>query len=66
MWLLGLWLGLTVGALLGWLCCAALVRNSLEIDNMHLRRKVADLEDGREIAVSRAYAIGKRDGAKPV
>jgi len=33
---------------------------------MHLRRKVADLEDGREIAVSRTYAIGKRDGAKPV
>ena len=65
-WLVTLWLGVTVGALLGWVVCSMLLRSSAEIDNMHLRRKVADLENGREIAVSRAYEVGRRDGAKPV
>jgi hypothetical protein len=63
-WFTALWLGATVGALIGWVVCAMTTRSSIEIDNLHLRRRVADLESGREIAVSRAYELGKRD--KPV
>jgi hypothetical protein len=40
------WAGSTFGGLIGWVACAGLVRNSLELDNMHYRHRCDELEKG--------------------
>ena len=40
------WAGCTMGALFGWVACAGLIRNSLELDNQHYRWRNDVLEAG--------------------
>lgn len=58
---------LWLGALFGWLACSMAIRHKLETENMLLRYQIDQLErlqDGRDIAVSRAYEVGKRDASQ--
>jgi hypothetical protein len=61
--LLWFWAGTVIGSLVGWVACAALVRNSLELDNMHYRHRGDVLEAGLQSIANSTCCSGCQEAA---